>query len=749
MMDEPNSVQLMTEENLRRLRNVQRQQLPSESLTSSDFLPIDKLEKAKRRVYNFLWDLRNIGAEGDRIRDAEDVYIADRQEVHYRGNVIPEPDLQDPSFWEAKLVYLQQTHGPGIRLTRARRGVCHYMTLLRKFGREGRKVLADYELYLVGKDDIRYRGSADPEPDLQDPTYLEAQREYLRSKYGPLRKARYPPLSPLEHRSLNSEEKKKYAEQQKLIEENNSTDFLWAWSKRKREIRAWSNAQHAEASLSGPEIPIFHDPPGRTTAANIEDSISHRSEETPYFRWHDAYRGVYERMAALWNLGGEGREIVKNDELRIMGRYDVRYRRSRGPKPNLEDPKYWEGKWEYFTDKYISLLRGSQHSSQVLSELTLDRWNIPVPGPSSCVLSSISSRLESLQPTSESIRAEEIKTAKESLYNILTLEFFHEEGRKILEDDDVYIAGIFDVRYRHKVGPEPNLQDPQYWLDKIAYFYGHYLNSRPEEERNFARRLIIPASESTWYPERPSLGRSVPAPQRGSTPLLHMENQPQEPTTIPRECQTAPAQDHMDKENCAPCLGVTIMQAMELPKASKRKRGSHSDDTDQAENQLSHPAKRSKPEMRQASETRAAATRSSPAAARSPKTPTGDAIARQLRASDPTLDRGVTQSSVAPVVIEELENRATRTPPQRRKRQRKVYEKERTSRRLAGQSPEFGLLPERGKELRPYEAPLRRAATRGMTSMISKPAAVRSTRSRVIPKPTEGGESRQRRSKRN
>ncbi|RYC62084.1 hypothetical protein CHU98_g4136 [Xylaria longipes] len=691
-MAEPQSAQLMTEENLKRLQNIQNENPPSESLTSSDFLPIDKLEKEKRRVYNFLWSLREIGAEGDRIRDAVDVYIADRQEVRYRGNVIPEPDLEDSSFWEAKLLYLLQTYGPGIKLTRARRSVCHYMTLLRKFGREGRKILAGYELYLAGKDDVRYRGNADPKPNLQDPAYWDAQREYLQSKYRPMWQARCPPLPPISHRSLNTEEKEKYAEQQKLIEENNSTDFLW----------------------------------------------------------HDAYRGVYERMAALWNLGGEGREIVKIDELRIMGRYDVRYRRSRGPKPNLEDPKYWEGKWEYFTDKYISLLRGSQHSSQVLSELTLDRWNIPVPGPSSSVLSPISSRLESLQPTSESIRAEEIKTAKESLYNILALEFFQKEGRKILEDDDVYIAGIFDVRYRHTVGPEPNLQDPQYWLDKIAYFYGHYLNSRPEEERSSTRRLIIPASESTWYPERPSLGRSVPAPQRGSTPLLHMENQPQEPTAIPRECQTAPAQDHMDKENCAPCLGVTITHAMELPKASKRKRGSHSDDTDQAENQLPHPAKRNKPEMRQASETRAAAARSSPTTARSPKTPTGDAIARQLRASDPTLDRGAGQSSVAPVVIEELEDRATRTPPQRRKRQRKVYEKERTSRRLAGQSPEFGLLPERGKELRPYEAPLRRAATRGMTGVISKkPAAVRSTRSREIPKHTEGGESRQRRSKRN
>lgn len=62
-------------------------------------------------------------------------------------------------------------------------------------------------------------------------------------------------------------------------------------------------------------------------------------------------------MTALWKLGGEGREIVKNDELRIVGPHDVRYRRSRGPKPDLKDPSYWEAKWEYFTDKLVSLLR--------------------------------------------------------------------------------------------------------------------------------------------------------------------------------------------------------------------------------------------------------------------------------------------------------------------------------------------------------------------------------------------------------
>lgn len=232
--------QFLTEENLQKLRYIQRRKRPSESLTSSDFLPIDKLEKEKQLVYRFLFNLRDIGTEGERIRDAADVYITGTGQVGYRGNAVPEPDIQDPSFWETKLVSLQQTYGPRIKLTRAKRGVCHYMMLLRNFGREGRKILADYEFYLASKYDIRYRGNADPEPDLQDPTYWEAQREYIKSKYHVLHEARFP-----RPRSLNTEEKNTYVEDENVLDEDDSVVLMFAWSKRKREIKAWSHAQIA------------------------------------------------------------------------------------------------------------------------------------------------------------------------------------------------------------------------------------------------------------------------------------------------------------------------------------------------------------------------------------------------------------------------------------------------------------------------------------------------------------------------
>ncbi|KAI0187990.1 hypothetical protein EV127DRAFT_409896 [Xylaria flabelliformis] len=792
-MDQPNPTQLLTEENLGRLQDIQKSKPPTESLTSSDFLPIDKLDKEKQRVYKFLCQLKHLRAEGDRIREAEDVYIAGISDVRYRGNAVPEPDLEDPSFWEAKLQYLIQTHGPRIKITRAKLDVYHMMTILRDFGQDGRKILADYELYIAGKDDVRYRGNDDSKPDLEDPAYWAAQYEYLRSKHQPLWKARYPPPPPKVYKPPNTAQREKLAELQAAAMKVDPMPLLWVWSKRKREIRAWSNAQIA-GNPSRVESPTFHDPSGQSIGGDVDDSIGCRLVEFPHARWICAYRGVYERMAALWHVGGEGREIVRNDELRIVDKYDVRYRRSRGPKPDLKDPSYWEAKWEYFTDKCISLARDPrtvlEHSSQVLAQLTTTPEDLPVPCPSSGVLSPTPSRGESLQLNEELFRAEEVAAAKETLYDILSCSFFQNEGRNILEDDDIYIAGTNDIRYKHSVGPEPDLQDPQYWSDKIDYFYDHFLASLTEEERNYVKQLEHDHTRRLELGSERGIGRQLVSPKtplrrsppaaRDATPLLDLEVQPQAPTAIPLEYQSTPAYNSMDKENCAPYPNGAIIQATQMPRTPKRKRGSNSDGTDQS----SRPSKRRKSGTGQAGSIRSTATGSSPAEALSTKTPTPEAIMRQLRTSNPRLGRGAARTSVAPILlevedrpilvneletrlviaeelanrtmaieefgdrptlVEEPEDRAMPAPPQGRKRQRKTYEKERASRRLAGQLPEFGLLPEQGEEPQPYKAPTRRAATTNKTCLrprseriSKKPAPTKSTKSRATHKPTNG-----------
>jgi hypothetical protein len=55
----------------------------------------------------------------------------------------------------------------------------------------------------------------------------------------------------------------------------------------------------------------------------------------------------------------------------------------------------------------------------------------------------------------------------------------------------------------------------------------------------------------------------------------------------------------------------------------------------------------------------------------------------------------------------EPNNTAAQVPPKPRKRQAKVYKKERESRRIAGHSPQFGMLPKRGEPASPYKPPSR------------------------------------------
>jgi hypothetical protein len=82
----------------------------------------------------------------------------------------------------------------------------------------------------------------------------------------------------------------------------------------------------------------------------------------------------------------------------------------------------------------------------------------------------------------------------------------------------------------------------------------------------------------------------------------------------------------------------------------------------------------------------------------------------------PTSNRELNRSKRAPDVLEELGDNATRAPLQPRRRQRKAYKKERASRRLAGELPEFGMLPGRGEALPHYETSLQQPLDTRKTS---------------------------------
>ncbi|KAK7748471.1 hypothetical protein SLS62_008511 [Diatrype stigma] len=84
---------------------------------------------------------------------------------------------------------------------------------------------------------------------------------------------------------------------------------------------------------------------------------------------------------------------------------------------------------------------------------------------------------------SESIVPMTLQQAKGSLYAyMVTLLKFPPEGPEFLKNDELYIAGLYDIRYRENGGPKqepkPNLEDADYWIGKCMYFRERYFELR-------------------------------------------------------------------------------------------------------------------------------------------------------------------------------------------------------------------------------------------------------------------------------
>ncbi|KAI0405486.1 hypothetical protein F4802DRAFT_614629 [Xylaria palmicola] len=666
-MEEPSSAQPLTEDNLRRLQG-KKVMPPGAYLSScSSGRPIDRLERAKYEIYWILYDLQYTET-GAQILEREDVCKDGHLKIRYRGNAVPDPDAQGPEFWEAILQRLEKEHGDSIRVYRAKEKIYFKLCKLGRLGDEGRQLLDEYELYIAGKQDVRYRGNENP--NLGDPRYWEAQIDYVNSVYISLLKARHPPKPRPPREPPNTEELGEIACDRR------EREYLRSWEAKTRGIESWVDAQGDDKGYTWSQL-LYEEP----VESDDDDSIGLQSEIKPYSRWRVAYRGVYERMAALWRLGGEGREIIKNDELRIMSIYNVRYRRSRGPKPNLQDPSYWEARWQYFTEKYISLLQKPEHNPKLLSELTSDPYTIPAPGSSLSARTPVPSLTRSLRPSPESAKAIVVKITKGILYKVISHDYFKNEGRHVLENDDIYIAGKKDIRYKPVFGPEPDLKRNSYWVDKLNYFLSEYEG-------------FLAASAPLQQSHPPGSDQSETSTiliLENACPLRQNEAQKPNPIVEWLFFGGAPIDRLPNSHN------TIRTKPTELPRGANRKRGAHLDDTGEADSQLLHPTKRIKVRMGQATAIRTTA------AAPSPGGSTGNAPLPPSQAPKPTIDRGADQVPVVPDVIEDSADKAMPTAPQRIKRQRKAYVKERASRRLAGQMPEFGLLPKRSEEPARYE----------------------------------------------
>lgn len=235
-MNEPAAAQSLTWSNLERLQGyvVRESPDPFEDRYWERGLPADELERAKQRVVHVLRGLRIYCSGRDQCCHSEDVYQDDQFELRYRGTAVPEPDLQDPSFWEAKWRYLEDKYGHTIKLGRAKYFVHWVMRDLRDSGPECLKVLDDYELYITEDDDIGYRGNSEPLPDLEDVKYWRTQYKYLTDKYAPIRAQELPPESYLKSRWRRTTEYEEHDYEWKRAHKYKS-----GWVESKQGVKAW------------------------------------------------------------------------------------------------------------------------------------------------------------------------------------------------------------------------------------------------------------------------------------------------------------------------------------------------------------------------------------------------------------------------------------------------------------------------------------------------------------------------------
>lgn len=196
-------------------------------------LSSDRITRAKGGISRLLFGLQILGPNGRRIILSEDVYSNTNSEICYRGTAVPEPDLGDPNFWETKWQDLKDKYKYTIDLASAKIGVHGKLRCLGDSS-EGRRILANYELYITGSsyNEIGFRGNH-PVPDLEDVMYWKAQEKYLQEKYWEIQSS---PGSYLRSRvSMDTEENERYAMWKR------ANKYESGWVKRKEGIEAWAD----------------------------------------------------------------------------------------------------------------------------------------------------------------------------------------------------------------------------------------------------------------------------------------------------------------------------------------------------------------------------------------------------------------------------------------------------------------------------------------------------------------------------
>ncbi|RTE68528.1 hypothetical protein BHE90_017091 [Fusarium euwallaceae] len=216
-----------------------------------------------------------------------------------------------------------------------------------------------------------------------------------------------------------------------------------------------------------------------------------------YNELRNAKDWVYDTMRALERLGHKGRQaVMEESELFIAGQNLVCYRGKQGRKPDLEDPMYWKAKLHELRAKYADIKRQTSLPPPLVQPDQAKEWvyniiraleiigdentwalrnsNIyiagendvrygsgdPEPDPASWMAEvqhlgecyALESRRDETRPAQAPVTLEE---AKELVFNAMWALELNPEGRRVLQDDEFYIAGWNDVRCRdhHRIDP--------------------------------------------------------------------------------------------------------------------------------------------------------------------------------------------------------------------------------------------------------------------------------------------------------
>lgn len=154
----------------------------------------DNLERLKGWVYERMSHLQEVGPEGQRILDQDELridgttdvvyrlgqeFILRGHRIIYRGSESTAPDLGDHAYWEAKFDFFRREATRIKETSLAKSAVYHAMRHLQCCGPAGQHILDSDELYIAAPFDVRCREGKTHDFELQDPYYWHSKIEYF------------------------------------------------------------------------------------------------------------------------------------------------------------------------------------------------------------------------------------------------------------------------------------------------------------------------------------------------------------------------------------------------------------------------------------------------------------------------------------------------------------------------------------------------------------------------------------------